>query len=196
MACGQVVAGAARNRPADDDAVRLRPRPPAVPAGGQGDPPQHLTAAQSLYDSLAELLVGLRARCVLDIGCGEGALRAALQPRLVGLDASATMLRTHPPPVVQAAAALPFVADVFDSSTPRWPATCWTISPSRPSRSTRLIVSWSPGDPDRRHQQPPRLAGAGPRLATAVLQLRRRGRARAGGVGLRAGAGRAVGCAA
>jgi hypothetical protein len=52
---------------------------------------QHLTAAQSLYDHLAEVLAGARARRVLDIGCGEGALRAALpaplQPRLVGLDA-------------------------------------------------------------------------------------------------------------
>jgi SAM-dependent methyltransferase len=82
---------------------------------------QHLTAAQSLYDQLAEVLVGVRATLVLDIGCGEGALRAALpaqlQPRLVGLDASATMLRAHPPPVVQAdATALPFPADVFDAA--------------------------------------------------------------------------------
>jgi SAM-dependent methyltransferase len=82
---------------------------------------QHLTAARSLYDQLAEVLVGVRATRVLDIGCGEGALRAALpaqlQPRLVGLDASATMLRAHPPPVVQAdAAALPFVAGVFDAA--------------------------------------------------------------------------------
>jgi SAM-dependent methyltransferase len=81
---------------------------------------QHLTSAQSLYDHLAELLVSDWATRVLDIGCGEGALRAALpaqlQPRLVGLDASATMLRAHPPPVVQAhAAALPFVAGVFDA---------------------------------------------------------------------------------
>jgi SAM-dependent methyltransferase len=82
---------------------------------------QHLTATHSLYDHLAELLVDVRARRVLDIGCGEGALRAALpaqlQPRLVGLDASATMLRTHPPPVVLAdAAVLPFPAGVFDAA--------------------------------------------------------------------------------
>jgi ubiquinone/menaquinone biosynthesis C-methylase UbiE len=66
---------------------------------------QHLTAAQSLYDYLAEMLAQVDPRRILDIGCGEGALRAALpaqlQPRLVGLDASATMLRTHPPPVVR-----------------------------------------------------------------------------------------------
>jgi SAM-dependent methyltransferase len=81
---------------------------------------QHLTATQSLYDQLAEVLVGVRARHILDVGCGEGALRAALpaqlQPRLVGLDAAATMLRAHPPPVVQAdATALPFPTDVFDA---------------------------------------------------------------------------------
>jgi SAM-dependent methyltransferase len=82
---------------------------------------QHLTATHSLYDHLAELLVGVRVMRLLDIGCGEGALRAALptqlQARLVGLDASATLLRAHPPPVVQAnAAALPFPADVFDAA--------------------------------------------------------------------------------
>jgi SAM-dependent methyltransferase len=38
-------------------------------------------------------------------------------PRLVGLDASGTMLGAHPPPVVQAdAAALPFRAGVFDAA--------------------------------------------------------------------------------
>jgi SAM-dependent methyltransferase len=81
---------------------------------------QHLFAARSLYDQLAEMLVGIDARHILDIGCGEGALRAALpaqmQSRLVGLDASRTMLGAHPPPVVQAdATALPFLAGVFDA---------------------------------------------------------------------------------
>jgi SAM-dependent methyltransferase len=79
---------------------------------------RHLTAARSLYEQLAELLVGIGARRILDIGCGEGALRAALPARsparLVGLDASRTMLGAHPPPVVQAAAALPFLAGAFD----------------------------------------------------------------------------------
>ena len=57
----------------------------------------------------------------LAVGCGEGALRAALpaQPRgrIVGLDASATMLSAHPPPVLQAdATALPFPAGVFGAA--------------------------------------------------------------------------------
>jgi SAM-dependent methyltransferase len=80
---------------------------------------QHLTV-RSLYDQLAELLVGIDAWRILDIGCGEGALRAVLPARLqawlVGLDASRTMLGAHPPPVVQAnATALPFLAGVFDA---------------------------------------------------------------------------------
>jgi SAM-dependent methyltransferase len=80
---------------------------------------QHLTAAHSLYELLAEALARLDPQRILDIGCGEGALRAALPVRLrsrvVGLDASATMLGAHPRPVVQAdATALPFAAGVFD----------------------------------------------------------------------------------
>jgi SAM-dependent methyltransferase len=79
---------------------------------------QHLTAP-SLYELLAEALAELEPRRILDIGCGEGALRAALParlaPRTVGLDASATMLGAHPPPVVRAdATALPFAGGVFD----------------------------------------------------------------------------------
>jgi SAM-dependent methyltransferase len=79
---------------------------------------RHLTAP-SLYELLAEALAPLDPRRILDIGCGEGALRAALPARLaartVGLDAAAAMLAAHPPPVVQAdAAALPFAAGAFD----------------------------------------------------------------------------------
>jgi SAM-dependent methyltransferase len=82
---------------------------------------QHLVASRSLYQRLAGVLATVRPRWVLDVGCGEGALRAALpaplQPRVVGLDASATMLSAHPPPVLQAdAAALPFPAGVFDAA--------------------------------------------------------------------------------
>lgn len=82
---------------------------------------QHLTSPRSLHDLLAGQLVGIGARRVLDIGCGEGALRAALPARpgslAVGLDASATMLGAHPPPVVQADAfALPFPPGVFDAA--------------------------------------------------------------------------------
>ena len=82
---------------------------------------QHLTSPRSLHDHLAEVLVGTGARRILDIGCGEGALRAALparlRPRVVGLDASRTMLRAHPPPVIQAdATAIPFLPAVFDAA--------------------------------------------------------------------------------
>lgn len=82
---------------------------------------QHLTVARGLYEHLAEVLAGIDARRILDIGCGEGALRAALpahlRGRVVGLDASGTMLRAHPPPVVQAdATALPVMADAFDAA--------------------------------------------------------------------------------
>jgi SAM-dependent methyltransferase len=82
---------------------------------------RHLTGSPSLHARLADLLVGLDARRILDIGCGEGALRSALpvpwRARLVGLDASATMLAAHPPPVVQAdAAALPVATGGVDAA--------------------------------------------------------------------------------
>jgi trans-aconitate methyltransferase len=60
---------------------------------------QHLLMAHSLYDHLAEVLVGIGPRRILDIGCSESAQRAALPARLrsriVGLDASRTMLGAH-----------------------------------------------------------------------------------------------------
>jgi SAM-dependent methyltransferase len=82
---------------------------------------RHLTGSPSLHARLAEGLVGLDARRILDIGCGEGALRSALpatwRARLVGVDASATMLAAHPPPVVQAdAAALPVATGGVDAA--------------------------------------------------------------------------------
>jgi SAM-dependent methyltransferase len=58
-----------------------------------------------LYGRVARLLGELGAGTVLDVGCAYGALRAALPapgPWLVGLDASETLLRDHPPPVVRA----------------------------------------------------------------------------------------------
>jgi ubiquinone/menaquinone biosynthesis C-methylase UbiE len=82
---------------------------------------QHLTGVPTLYELLAGELAGEDPPRILDIGCGEGALRAALPAglgaRTVGLDASATMLSAHPRPVVQAdATALPFVAGGFGAA--------------------------------------------------------------------------------
>ena len=78
-------------------------------------------SAVNLYDRVALILNGLEAGLVLDVGCAEGALRAALPTsgaRLIGVDASATLLRAHPPPVVRAdAARLPFMGGVFDVVT-------------------------------------------------------------------------------
>jgi SAM-dependent methyltransferase len=58
-----------------------------------------------LYGRVARLLGALGAGTVLDVGCADGALRAALPapgPWLVGLDASETLLRDHPPRVLRA----------------------------------------------------------------------------------------------
>ena len=78
-------------------------------------------SAINLYDRVAQILNELNAVQVLDVGCADGVLRAALPtsgPRLIGLDASATLLRVHPPPVVRAdAARLPFMGGVFDVVT-------------------------------------------------------------------------------
>lgn len=78
-------------------------------------------SATSLYDRVALLLSELETGEVLDVGRAVGALRDAVPasgPRLVGLDVSATLLRAHPAPVVQAAASrLPFLDGVFDAVT-------------------------------------------------------------------------------
>ncbi|GAA2413866.1 hypothetical protein GCM10010191_24620 [Actinomadura vinacea] len=77
---------------------------------------RYLTGTSSLYERVAARLGG----DVLDIGCGEGALSAvpAEAPvRIVGLDASATMLRAHPRPAVRATAVrLPFKDGTFDAA--------------------------------------------------------------------------------
>lgn len=55
-------------------------------------------SAINLYDRVAQILNELKAVQVLDVGCADGVLRAALPisgPRLIGLDASATLLRVH-----------------------------------------------------------------------------------------------------
>lgn len=78
-------------------------------------------SAASLYDWVAALLTELRVDRVVDVGCAEGPLRAALSasgPYLVGVDASATLLRAHPPPVVRAdATRLPFPDGAADAVT-------------------------------------------------------------------------------
>jgi len=75
----------------------------------------------SLYDRVATVLVELGVGVVLDVGCADGVLRAALSTsglRLVGVDVSATLLRIHPAPVVQAdAGRLPFADGSVDAVT-------------------------------------------------------------------------------
>ena len=77
--------------------------------------------AVDLYAQVAQLLGELGAGTVLDVGCADGVLRAALPapgPWLVGLDTSRTLLRDHPAPVVQAdAARLPVRDRAFDAVT-------------------------------------------------------------------------------
>ena len=122
---------------------------------------RHLTGTPSLYAHLAELLAEADPRRILDIGCGEGALRAALpaalKARLVGLDASVTMLAGHPPPVVQAdAAALPVVTGGVDAAVASTSSTTW---PTRPGRSPRPTGPWPPAG----SSWPPRPAATTPR---------------------------------
>ncbi|MBT2211013.1 MULTISPECIES: class I SAM-dependent methyltransferase [Actinomadura] len=82
---------------------------------------RYLIGARSLHEHIAVKLLNSAVSRVLDIGCGEGALSGALPDRppfrLVGVDASATMLRAHPPPRVHAdAVRLPFRDGVFDAA--------------------------------------------------------------------------------
>jgi SAM-dependent methyltransferase len=82
--------------------------------------------AVSLYDRVATLLEQLAARTVVDVGCAEGALRAAVtnaavtnpRMRLIGLDVATALLRNHPPPVIRAdATRLPLRDGVIDVVT-------------------------------------------------------------------------------
>jgi SAM-dependent methyltransferase len=83
----------------------------------------HLRAGLDLYERVAGLLAAPGVRHVLDLGCGQGALAAAVgrvcgeaKPRVIGLDASPAMLSAAPRPVVRAdAVAVPFRDNVFDA---------------------------------------------------------------------------------
>ncbi|MFA1543951.1 class I SAM-dependent methyltransferase [Actinomadura monticuli] len=82
---------------------------------------KYLIGARSLHDHVASKLLNAGASLVLDIGCGEGALSAALPHppplRLVGADASAALLAAHPAPRVRAdALRLPFRDGTFDAA--------------------------------------------------------------------------------
>ncbi|XRQ13305.1 class I SAM-dependent methyltransferase [Actinomadura welshii] len=82
---------------------------------------RYLIGARSLHDHIAAKLLAAGPSRVLDIGCGEGALRGAFPGpppfRLAGLDASGTMLRAHPGPRVQAdARRLPFRDGTFGAA--------------------------------------------------------------------------------
>jgi SAM-dependent methyltransferase len=82
---------------------------------------KYLIGARSLHDHVAMKLLDAGASLVLDIGCGEGALSAALpRPapvRIVGLDASPALLRAHPGArVCGDALRLPFPDGTFDAA--------------------------------------------------------------------------------
>jgi SAM-dependent methyltransferase len=70
---------------------------------------QRVTARYARADLYAEIAGRLQGHePILDVGCGEGALAAAL-PGVLGLDRSCTMLAASPPPAVLGdAVALPF----------------------------------------------------------------------------------------
>ena len=83
-------------------------------------------ASVSLHERVVGMLLDLGVELVLDVGCADGVLHAALSasgsqptgPRLIGVDRSRTTLRTHPRPVVCAdARRLPFADGVADAVT-------------------------------------------------------------------------------
>lgn len=82
---------------------------------------RYLTGAKGIYEHIARLLGRDAARLVADIGCGEGALTKGAahlaRTRIVGVDASTTMLASHPGPRVLAdARRLPFASGSFDAA--------------------------------------------------------------------------------
>ena len=81
---------------------------------------RYVTGGEGIYARIAGILGRAGACLVADIGCGEGALTAAArspQMRIVGIDASPTMLTACPDPRVQAdARQLPFASGSFDAA--------------------------------------------------------------------------------
>lgn len=82
---------------------------------------KYLTSTDTLYQHITDALARAGARLVADIGCGEGALgaaaRASLRARIIGIDASATMLAACPPPRLRAdARRLPLASAAFDAA--------------------------------------------------------------------------------
>jgi SAM-dependent methyltransferase len=82
---------------------------------------RYLTGTGTLYEHITDALTRAGARLVADIGCGEGALSAAApaswRARIIGIDASPTMLAACSPPRLQAdARRLPFASAVFDAA--------------------------------------------------------------------------------
>lgn len=74
-------------------------------------------ATANLYEEIAGRLAAIRAERILDVGCGEGALVAAVRSGLVfGLDRSRTLLARCPGPTTCAdAAALPIATGSMDA---------------------------------------------------------------------------------
>jgi SAM-dependent methyltransferase len=81
---------------------------------------RYLTGGESTYAHIVGMLGRAGAHLVADIGCGEGALAAASssqQTRIIGIDASPTMLAACPGPRVRAdARRLPFASGSFDAA--------------------------------------------------------------------------------
>ncbi|WP_075901977.1 class I SAM-dependent methyltransferase [Actinomadura sp. CNU-125] len=159
---------------------------------------RYLIGARSLHDHVAAKLRAAAPSRVLDVGCGEGALNGALPGsppfRLVGLDASAELLRAHPGPAVRGdAARLPFGDGTFDAVTAV--NMLYHLDDPVPAlREARRVLA--PGGLLLRPRSAAPTARAGARLVPAAHPVRRRGRARARVRGVRGGRGRTLGRAA
>jgi len=81
---------------------------------------KYLVGAETIHAHIAGMLSRAGAYLVADIGCGEGALAAAVRAprmRVVSIDASPVMLAAAPDPRVRAdARRLPFASGAFDAA--------------------------------------------------------------------------------